>query len=232
MNLLLVGSCLAFGAICALLIYSALSSYLENRDKPWILGIRKILAPSGGRTIDLPVEVLPHLMLGDKKSASDVEVLKLFEITHVCNAAGRAGRQPQSVLDAYVAAGIKLLHLEAEDEEGYPMLSKHLPAASNFMKCCKASGGRCLVHCQAGINRSGLLAASELMLDQQLPVLVAVARLKEVRGRVLWNESFQEQLVALARSHGLLGDAPPPEAQAPDLPRQRKSVATALRGLV
>ena len=37
------------------------------------------------------------------------------------------------------------------------MLAKHFEAASAFIRAAAAAGGRCLVHCVAGINRSGLL---------------------------------------------------------------------------
>ena len=78
----------------------------------------------------------------------------------------------------------------------------------------------CLIHCHAGINRSGVLATAHLMLAERLPVLEAVARVKEVRGNVLCNHSFQSQLVQLARDNGLLG--PQPEGRHVSAMRDRK----------
>ena len=114
------------------------------------------------------------------------------------------------------------------------MLPQHRPAAAQFFAKARAAPGRCLVHCVAGINRSGVLAASELMIHQRLPVLEAVKRMKATRGMVLQNESFQAQLVALARAEGLLGPEPPAEAQegggGPSRAPRRKA-ADALKGL-
>ena len=41
---------------------------------------------------------------------------------------------------------------------------------------------RCLVHCAAGINRSGFIAGAELLLHTRLPLLEVVARLRAARG--------------------------------------------------
>lgn len=115
------------------------------------------------------------------------------------------------------------------------MLERHHEEASAFVRRAKAEGGRVLIHCQAGINRSGVLACAELMLHDQLPVLEAVTRLKRARGTVLTNHSFQEQLVHLARRHRLLGPKPPPtpEAAHEAAPSRapRRSAAEALKGL-
>ena len=205
----------------------------QRRNLPWVRAVRKAVQGSVDvRPRDLPVEILPHLLLGDKKSASEPALLEAFGITHVCNAAGKAGRQADHVLASYADANIEVLDINAEDEEGYPMLPKHRARAAAFFALAKARGGRCLVHCVAGINRSGVLAASELMVHERLPVVEAVKRIKAIRGTVLWNESFQEQLVVLARAEGLLGAAPSAEDQAMGPPRApRKSAANALKGL-
>ena len=64
----------------------------------------------------------------------------------------------------------------------------------------------CLVHCVAGINRSGFIVGGLCMLRGQRPVLEVLAELKRVRGTVLLNQAFQLQLLNVARDHGLLGD--------------------------
>ncbi|KAL1529198.1 hypothetical protein AB1Y20_000156 [Prymnesium parvum] len=219
----------------SLLVLSVIRHLSRQRpdDGPWIRAARKILSSPIKERHALPVEILPHLMLGDKKSASDVAVLEAFRISHVLNAAGHAGRQSDEVLQRYTEAGIKLLQLDAQDEEGYAMLPKHRKTAADFFALAANSGGRCLVHCVAGINRSGVLAASELMLHERLPLLEAIRRIKAARGFVLSNDSFLEQLVTLARAEGLLGPPPPVEEQeSPRPPRKtRPSVASALRGL-
>ena len=46
------------------------------------------------------------------------------------------------------------------------------------------------------------------MVSEQLPLLEAVRRLRDARGEVLTNASFQIALVRLAREVGLLGELP------------------------
>lgn len=107
------------------------------------------------------------------------------------------------------------LQLNARDEIGYD-IRQHCDAASAFIQGARDVGGVCLVHCQAGVNRSGFLVVVEYMQSEQVAVLEAVRHCKRARGRILLNRSFQIQLLQYARDHGLLGDAP--IAQLPSRP--------------
>mmetsp|Transcript_57881 Transcript_57881/g.102689 ORF Transcript_57881/g.102689 Transcript_57881/m.102689 type:complete len:234 (+) Transcript_57881:85-786(+) len=181
---------------------------------PWThtLAVHDLIQqPSLPSSVELPVEILPHLLLGDVRSARRVEHLKSLGVTHVLNVAG------------------------------YPMLPLHLSSARAFIQEALEAGGCCLVHCRGGVNRSGVVVAAELMLREQIPVLEAVNRCKEVRGLpYLSNRSFQYQLVKLAEQEHLLGPrpagckdgpsspappAPPPRAAPP--PTARRYIATA-----
>lgn len=158
------------------------------------------------RKAQLPVEIMPHLFLSDARRAHDVELLGRLGITHVFNVAGAPAAGPSH---AYAAAGITACNVNADDEEGYRMLAQHLAEAQAFVEAARGSGGKCVVHCVAGINRSGVLAAACLMLHHRIPVLDAVAQCRRARGNCfLWNNTFQEELVALARVESLLGPAP------------------------
>ena len=186
---------------------------------PWLKAMRDQLAQrqhDDAQPPKLPVELLPHLVYGDRKCAADHSRLRELGVTHVLNCAGAAGdvRRDGAALD-----GVSYLTLEADDEEGYPMIRRHLGAARAHIRAAEAGGGRCLVHCVAGVNRSGVLCAAEYMLRARVPVLEAVARCRRARGRAfLWNESFQEQLVVLAREEGLLGARPEGYDDAPLAP--------------
>ena len=116
---------------------------------------------------------------------------------------------------------------DGEDEEKYPMLDRHLQAARAFIGPARRTG-RVLVHCAAGLNRSGVLVAAERMLSTRETVLETVAHCRRARGNmVLCNESFQEQLVALARAHGRLGPAPTPPSP-PGAVRAKPAARSAL----
>ena len=65
-----------------------------------------------------------------------------------------------------------------------------------------------MVHCVAGINRSGLVACAAHMVMEKVNVVPAVIAVRDQRGPLLWNHAFQEQLVQLAATEGLLGSKP------------------------
>ena len=139
------------------------------------------------RQQQLPCEILPHLFLSDAKGARDIGRLQELGITRVLNAAGPAARGPA---DDYTAAGITVKEFDAEDESGYPMLKTHLQASREFVEDARRKGGKVVIHCVAGINRSGVLVAAELMLFKRIPVLEAVAHCRRQRGNAfLWNKT-------------------------------------------
>jgi len=191
----------------------------KEEDWPWIWAIRdaeildwRLSVPQdqhvefSGRHANLPVEIQPHLFLGDAKCARNMERISALGITHIINAGGPAAR---GVAADYSSQGITVLEFDAEDEDGYPMLDNHLDNARAFIASAKGSGGKCLVHCVAGINRSGVLVAAEKMLSDRTMVLETVAHCRRCRGNAyLWNHGFQEQLISLARREVLLGPKP------------------------
>ena len=61
-----------------------------------------------------------------------------------------------------------------------------------------AAGQTVLVHCQAGLNRSGLIAARTLMLWKNITADEAIAKLRGARcDLVLCNRAFEEYLRSL-----------------------------------
>jgi atypical dual specificity phosphatase len=154
----------------------------------------------------LPVEITPYLFLSDARSAHNINRLKELGITHVLNVAGKFASPAEEI---YSKEEICVKVIEAEDEDGYPMLRKHLADSRLFIQEARKSGGKCVVHCVAGINRSGVIVAAEKLLTERMNVLDVIAHIRKQRGNVyLTNETFQEELVALARKEGLLGPGP------------------------
>ena len=156
---------------------------------------------------NLPVEISPRLFLSDRKGAHNMERLKELGITHVLNVAGPSAKMETQT---YENAGMVSLNLDADDEEGYPMLSQHLERCRAFYTDCKSTAsGKLVIHCQAGINRSGVIVAAIHMLEERKNVLDAVKHIRRRRGNCyLWNESFQKQLIVLAKKNNLLGPKP------------------------
>eukprot|EP00961_Rhodomonas_salina_P122228 1645885-Rhodomonas_salina.1 len=156
---------------------------------------------------ELPVQISDTVFLSDAASTKNIERLKELGVTHVLNVAGKAASVVSE--ETYSKAGITLKVISAEDEEGYPMLASHLIECREFIASARDKGGKCVVHCVAGINRSGVIVAAEKMLTERINVLETVAHCRLQRGNVyLNNASFIEELVALARKEGLLGPKP------------------------
>lgn len=147
----------------------------------------------------LPVKVLDHLYLGDLHAAESVEQLQRLGITHVLNMTHNAAEAKYGDIEHFM--------LGAEDKEEYDML-QHLPAAASYIDAARSSGGRVLVHCKAGINRSGFVAVAEVMVHNQVSVLSAFRKCRDARGPLLTNHSFRRQLLSLAKEHDLMGIAP------------------------
>mmetsp|Transcript_7974 Transcript_7974/g.10685 ORF Transcript_7974/g.10685 Transcript_7974/m.10685 type:complete len:202 (+) Transcript_7974:164-769(+) len=183
----------------------------KSKDWPYVDAIRKntmlegeVSAPANKQP-NLPVQISHGLFLSDANGATNIKRLKYLGITHVLNVAGQVGsRIPDEVYDD---AGIVVQIIEAIDEDSYPILQNFLEITTSFINVAKHSGGACLVHCNAGINRSCVLVAAYKMINERMNVLEVVSHCRQQRGNIFLssNQGFQEQLVALARREGLLG---------------------------
>ncbi|KAL3941724.1 MAG: hypothetical protein SGBAC_003968 [Bacillariaceae sp.] len=161
------------------------------------------------RQTQLPVPITDNLFLGNAFSVESIEKLQARGITAVLNMAGPLALKRKTIR-AYKNLGIQYKRIDGEDEYEYPLLEKHWEEAHDFIESTTKNGkGKCVVHCVAGMNRSGLIAAAYYMVATQTPVLESVQHVRKQRGNVaLCNQGFQAQLVALARMNDLLGPEP------------------------
>ena len=145
------------------------------------------------------------MFIGNDDNASQEDVLKSRNITHVLNCAG-GFYTPRDRREFSESMGVKYLEFQADDSYVYDMI-QHVDAAVKFIDHAKHSNGVALVHCMMGINRSGFICAAYVMLSENVGVLEAVRRVKMKRPTVLCNDSFCRQLVQLARERGFLDHA-------------------------
>ena len=157
---------------------------------------------------NMPVQINEYLYLSNAENAHKIEKLKERGITHVLNLGGPSAKIPDET--KYAENNILALNIDADDEEGYPMIKRHLEECQSFVnKCKQVKDGKIVIHCHAGINRSGVIMAAVYMLDEKKNILDVVKHLRLCRGNAcLWNESFVQQLIKLAASKGLLGPKP------------------------
>jgi hypothetical protein len=135
-----------------------------------------------------------HVCIGSSRDAANPQRLWDLGITHVLNAGGAAARGVTVARDG--ASGrerpLTVLVLEARDAADEPILAKFYAAAEAFLDT--AVGGRALVHCFAGVNRSVTLACAYVAARSGQPVDAVVARVLATRFSALTNAAFVKQL--------------------------------------
>lgn len=193
-----------------------------EEDWPWVWGMRDPecldwkqglsddeIQSEALRQQNLPVAITDTLYLGNAASVESIRALEENGITAVLNMAGPLALKRKTI-GLYKTKGITYGRITAMDEPDYPLLHRHWQEALDFIKAStEKPNGKCVVHCVAGMNRSGLIVAAYYMLTTKTSVLEAVKHIRKQRGNVaLCNEGFQQQLVSMARQNSLLGPRP------------------------
>mmetsp|Transcript_3478 Transcript_3478/g.6924 ORF Transcript_3478/g.6924 Transcript_3478/m.6924 type:complete len:211 (+) Transcript_3478:619-1251(+) len=194
----------------------------------WVKQVR-VLVDQSIQIKPVPSEISPWLYLSDERNVLDCAKLRQFGITHVLTVMTMPLAKLEEFRRVFHGAGINHYYCDGEDDEDYDMIGRHWGECYTFLQHVHDSGGKVVVHCSAGINRSGLIASAAKMILERRPLLQVVEHMIQQRGCVLWNRSFQMQLCMLAAHHDLLGAKPPnqtddPIEQAPLSPPSTKSV--------
>ena len=95
-------------------------------------------------------------------------------------------------------------YVEFDAEDDTYNIMQHFDIAFDIIEDARKSGGRALIHCIMGVNRSGALAVAYTMLHRQCGPITAAVYVREKRRMLLSNEDFQEQLIEFARQQSLL----------------------------
>lgn len=147
------------------------------------------------------------LYVGGMREANNLEMLQRLHISAVVNAS-------PDVVHVDYPKQWRVLTVDAEDDEFYPLLETHLEAVVEFVDQQRAEKRPVLLHCFAGMNRSAALCAAYLMVKERLGLFRVVKLLSEKRGWILSNDGFMHQLVRLAREEELLDPVPSPRLDA------------------
>jgi len=129
------------------------------------------------------------------------------------------------------SVGIKsFLMIQAEDYDEYDIAS-HFAETAAFLDRARTTGGKALVHCSLGVNRSGAIVAAYLMISERRTLLQVIADLKGKRSLIIANVGFRRQLVRYARCRGLLDAVdrktnPPPLSRSLVFNEQKNGVVT------
>ena len=98
-------------------------------------------------------KIIDRLYLGNLKGASDLNVLKAANITHILQVAN--GIKP------FFPKDFKYKIISIPDASNFQLM-RHFPAAIAFIKEGMSKGG-VLVHCYAGVSRSATCVIAYLM---------------------------------------------------------------------
>lgn len=170
----------------------------DLEEAPYIVSLKTYL-PFTFRFPHSASKVLDHLYLGAEEDATSLSTIRRLGITHVINCAAIY----ISTGPSFYGNSVKYLQFEAEDDEDYNMI-QHFGKAYDFIEDARRSGGKVLLHCIMGVNRSGLLAVAYVMVHNNVGPITAATYVKKQRGMLLTNEGFQRQLICFARERGNL----------------------------
>ena len=141
-------------------------------------------------TMHYPSEIIPDfLYLGDQSKGRNRKVLDHLSITHIVDATGT-----QYTQEICQELDLKYMPINVWDDVGSD-LSVHFESVNSFISSARASGGRVLVHCRAGVSRSTTLVLAYLMHSKTCPTLRhSLEYVMEQRPFVCPNHGFCSQL--------------------------------------
>ncbi|XP_029545465.1 dual specificity protein phosphatase 5 [Salmo trutta] len=132
-----------------------------------------------------PVEILPFLYLGSAYHASRQDYLSDLGVTALLNVSRRDTRPSKGHYD------YKWIPVE---DNVTADISSHFQEAFQFIDGVKQTGGRVLVHCEAGISRSPTICLAYIMSTKRLQLEEAFDIIKQRRSLISPNFSFMGQL--------------------------------------
>ncbi|XP_006873584.1 PREDICTED: dual specificity protein phosphatase 2 [Chrysochloris asiatica] len=135
---------------------------------------------------DGPVEILPYLYLGSCSHSSDLQGLQACGITAVLNVSASCPNHFEGLF--------RYKSIPVEDNQMVE-ISAWFQEAIGFIDSVKNSGGRVLVHCQAGISRSATICLAYLIQSRRVRLDEAFDFVKQRRGVISPNFSFMGQLL-------------------------------------
>ncbi|NXA82698.1 DUS16 phosphatase, partial [Thryothorus ludovicianus] len=134
-----------------------------------------------------PTRILPHLYLGCQRDVLNKELMQQNDIGYVLNASNTCPK-PDFIPESH------FLRVPVNDsfcEKILPWLDKSV----DFIEKAKASNGRVLVHCLAGISRSATIAIAYIMKRMDMSLDEAYRFVKEKRPTISPNFNFLGQLL-------------------------------------
>lgn len=166
---------------------------------PYIQKMRSVLNCHSGWPRG-PTKIFDFLYLAGEDEACDLKLLQSLGITHVINCAASYVNTGQHFYGDSIK---KYIEFEAEDESDYNIM-QHFDESYAAIEEARQLGGKALIHCIMGINRSGALAVGYAMVHKQWGPIQAAEYVRKARKLLLSNDGFQQQLISFAHDRNLL----------------------------
>lgn len=136
---------------------------------------------------DFPVEILPHLYLGNAANSEDREALARHRIQYILNVT-------PDLPNVFESAGsIKYMQIPISDHWSQNLAS-FFPQAIQFIEEARSSDKGVLVHCLAGVSRSVTITVAYLMHKCSLSLNDAFNLVRSRKSNIAPNFHFMEQL--------------------------------------
>ncbi|CAN0024558.1 unnamed protein product, partial [Ectocarpus sp. 12 AP-2014] len=132
-----------------------------------------------------PSLVSPHICIGAREDARNLEALKELGVTHILNCAKQL---PSSHPREFVHARLELADTSEQE------LAPFQKAGISFLRQVEDCGGRALVHCIAGCSRSVSIVLLHLMEGHRIRLKLAYEHVRFYRMVAQPNEGFRFQL--------------------------------------
>ena len=147
------------------------------------------VAPEDGELNQIN-KVADGLFLTNWRGADDAEQRKKLGITHIA-AVGTEFTEDD-------AEGIVFWKKDiGDDESAEGEMAESLRDGAKFINKALRGGGRCLVHCAAGISRSATVVLAYLVIHQKKSLREALGMVLAARRPVWPNDGFMRSLIAL-----------------------------------
>eukprot|EP00931_Biecheleriopsis_adriatica_P117300 TRINITY_DN92833_c0_g1_i1.p1 TRINITY_DN92833_c0_g1~~TRINITY_DN92833_c0_g1_i1.p1 ORF type:complete len:271 (+),score=63.15 TRINITY_DN92833_c0_g1_i1:245-1057(+) len=151
-------------------------------------------------------EIMPDLFVGSKEAALEVSGSNTLRISHVLNVDGDISATLQALQDAGSDVrscskdGITTQVVPLDDSGQTVLTEDLLLQCFKFIRAGRSTGGRVLVHCALGVNRSVTVAAAFLMWDQGMSADAALELIREAHPCANPVQLYRDQLRSLEAS--------------------------------
>ena len=172
---------------------------------PYYVAITSYLNMSNDREMAGTItELDDHLYIGSIEDANNLNLLKRHNVTHIIDTVENEKDKIIHLRDSHCDdSHFEYMRFSSDDNDSYPIMN-HFDDVFNFIENARKVGGKCLIHCVVGVNRSGVLATAYVMVKYNLGPFAAVKMVQKKRGVLLTNCSFVSKLLIYAKDHGYL----------------------------